>query len=236
MEEINTETAHTQTHVHTSPYCPGSSQIAAALPVNVWTTKLPCLGEKPPMNTEPVGSGLGLWKAKQWNQSQQPESGQRPVWQRSQKPNEGIGNHWIQRKFMGRKQDLLFSTRHLEEFSVPQFVPFRVTLGQVTHPIHCTSLTYLKQCNVCVQTKPKSLLSICSYQKPSHTSTEMQTLLCRYQTWRNQADRILSSISTSGPEEKEATAHHALTFFTFGRSQLFKKQTNNALKSFLFLW
>lgn len=39
------DTTHTS-HVHTNPYCTGSSQIAAILLVNVWTTKLPCLGEK----------------------------------------------------------------------------------------------------------------------------------------------------------------------------------------------
>ena len=63
------------THTNTNPYCTGSSQITAILLVNVWTTKLPCLGEKPPMNTELVGLGLRLWTAKQWNQSQQPECG-----------------------------------------------------------------------------------------------------------------------------------------------------------------
>lgn len=65
---------HTNTHKHKSLRT-GSSQSTAILLVNVWTTKLPCLGEKPPMNTELVGLGLGLWKAKQWNQSQQPECG-----------------------------------------------------------------------------------------------------------------------------------------------------------------
>lgn len=71
----HTETAQTQTHEHTNLYCTGSSQIAVILLVNVWTTKLSFLRQKPPMNTEMVGLGLGLGKAKQWNQSQQREPG-----------------------------------------------------------------------------------------------------------------------------------------------------------------
>lgn len=57
----------------------------------------------------------------------------------------------------------------------------------------------------------------------------MQTLLSRDQGRRNQADRILSSSSTSGLEGKEVTAHRAPTFFTFGRSHLLNKQTNKQL-------
>lgn len=47
---------------------------------------------------------------------------------------------------------------------------------------------------------------------------------------------MLRTISTSGPEGKEATAHSAPAFFTFGRSQLLKKQTNKQLfEEFLIL-
>lgn len=97
----------------------------------------------------------------------------------------------------GREHNLLlFSARQLgnllRESSDPQFVPFThwVTLGKVTHPICCTRVTYLKQCDICTEIKPKSLLTIHPYQKPSHNSPEMQTLLCRDQArkkpgWQN---------------------------------------------------
>lgn len=86
----------------------------------------------------------------------------------------------------------LFSARHLKESSVPQLVPFTdwVNLEKVTDPICCTRVTHVKQCDTCTEIKPKSLLAIHPYQKPSHNSAEMQTLLCRDQAkkkpgWQN---------------------------------------------------
>lgn len=114
------------------------------------------------------------------------------------------------------------TSRNCLSSSVPSLteLPWDRSHSQYTAPVWYTWNNAISICpNLCsVQYR--------SYQNPSHASTEMQTLLCRYQAWRKKTDRILN------PKGKklQLPVLSPPTFLSFGRSCLLKsKQTNNYL-------
>lgn len=104
----------------------------------------------------------------------------------------------------------------------------------LTEPPWERSLTY----DIHAEAKTKSLLTIPSYQQLSHNSPEMQILLCRDQAWRNQADRILEvhqHIRTSRERSYSSQRSYHLHIWQKPALKKTNKQTNNSLRSFLFL-
>lgn len=95
----------------------------------------------------------------------------------------------------------------------------------LTEPPWERSLTY----DIHAQAKTKSLLTIPTYQQLSHNSPEMQSLLCRDQAWRNQADRILEvhqHIRTSRERSYNSQRFYHLHIWQKPALKKTNKQTN----------